>query len=56
MRVFHFTEQPYPDAWDPKAESLRVTLPNRLCDPHAAADLYHRYYDEWALARISHIK
>jgi alkanesulfonate monooxygenase SsuD/methylene tetrahydromethanopterin reductase-like flavin-dependent oxidoreductase (luciferase family) len=50
MRVFHFTEQPYPDAWDVGADSLRVTLPNRLCDPHLAADLYHRYYDEWILA------
>ncbi len=50
MKVFHFTEQPYPDAWDPCAESLRITLPNALCDPKIAADLYHRYHDEWALA------
>jgi alkanesulfonate monooxygenase SsuD/methylene tetrahydromethanopterin reductase-like flavin-dependent oxidoreductase (luciferase family) len=50
MRVYHFTEQPYPDAWPHHAGSLRVTLPNRLLDPAVAADLIHRYYDEWALA------
>jgi alkanesulfonate monooxygenase SsuD/methylene tetrahydromethanopterin reductase-like flavin-dependent oxidoreductase (luciferase family) len=50
MRVFHFTEEPYPDAWDPDAESYRVTLPNAHCDPKVAADLYHRYIDEWMLA------
>lgn len=50
MRVFHFTEEPYPDAWDPGRDSYRVTLPNSECDPAIAADLYHRYLDEWALA------
>jgi alkanesulfonate monooxygenase SsuD/methylene tetrahydromethanopterin reductase-like flavin-dependent oxidoreductase (luciferase family) len=50
MRVFHFSEQPYPAAWDLKAESMRVTLPNRHLDPKLAADLYHRYFDEWMLA------
>ena len=50
MRVFHFSEQPYPDAWQENTDSLRVTLPNRLCDPRVAADLYHRYEDEWMLA------
>ncbi len=50
MRVFHFTEQPYPDAWKNGLESLRVTLPNAMCDPHVAADLYQRYQDEWMLA------
>ena len=49
MRVFQFTEQPYPDAWDAHDGSLRVTLPNGLLDPDVAADLYHRYYDEWQL-------
>jgi alkanesulfonate monooxygenase SsuD/methylene tetrahydromethanopterin reductase-like flavin-dependent oxidoreductase (luciferase family) len=49
MRVFHFTEQAYPDAWRPEYESLRVTLPNRLCDPKIAGDLFHRYLDEWQL-------
>jgi alkanesulfonate monooxygenase SsuD/methylene tetrahydromethanopterin reductase-like flavin-dependent oxidoreductase (luciferase family) len=49
MRIFHFSEQPYPAAWLPDA-SLRVTLPNSHCDPVTAAGLYHRYYDEWLLA------
>ena len=50
MRVFQFTEQPYPEAWDKHEGSLRVNLPNRLLDPVHAADLFHRYYDEWQLA------
>jgi alkanesulfonate monooxygenase SsuD/methylene tetrahydromethanopterin reductase-like flavin-dependent oxidoreductase (luciferase family) len=50
MRVYHFTEQPYPAAWNDHEGSLRVNLPNRKCDPAVAADLYHRYYDEWLLA------
>jgi alkanesulfonate monooxygenase SsuD/methylene tetrahydromethanopterin reductase-like flavin-dependent oxidoreductase (luciferase family) len=50
MRVYHFTEEPYPNAWSADAESLRITLPNQHCDPKIAADLYHRYLDEWQLA------
>jgi len=50
MRVYHFTEQPYPDAWKDHQGTLRVTLPNRKLDPPTAADLFHRYYDEWTLA------
>ena len=50
MRVYHFTEQPYPDAWDLGEETLRVTYPNACVDPVVAADLYHRYFDEWILA------
>jgi alkanesulfonate monooxygenase SsuD/methylene tetrahydromethanopterin reductase-like flavin-dependent oxidoreductase (luciferase family) len=50
MRVYHFTEQPYPAAWNDHDGSLRVNLPNRKCDPAIAADLYHRFYDEWLLA------
>lgn len=50
MRVFQFTEQPYPDAWDKHQGSLRVNLPNTLLDPKIAADLFHRYYDEWQLS------
>ena len=49
MRVYHFSEQPYPDAWLP-GQDLRVTLANKHCDPQVAADLYHRYQDEWMLA------
>src|SRR6266851_7125503 len=50
MKVYQFTEQPYPDAWADHGGSLRVNLPNRKCDPKIAADLFHRYYDEWMLA------
>src|ERR1700716_3506086 len=50
MKVYQFTEQPYPDAWKDHQGSLRVNLPNSKCDPHVAADLFHRYYDEWMLA------
>ena len=35
MRVFHFTEQPYPDAWKTTTGSLRVNLPNRKLDPRS---------------------
>src|SRR5579872_2384225 len=50
MRVYHFSEQAYFPAWDEKAPTLRVTLPNRKCEPQVAADLFHRYYDEWQTA------
>ena len=48
MRIFHFTEQPYPSAWGEK--SLRINIPNELCDPQVASRLYNRYLDEWMLA------
>jgi alkanesulfonate monooxygenase SsuD/methylene tetrahydromethanopterin reductase-like flavin-dependent oxidoreductase (luciferase family) len=50
MRVYQFTEQPYFPAWNEHSGTLRVTFPNRKCDPHIAADLFHRYYDEYQLA------
>jgi alkanesulfonate monooxygenase SsuD/methylene tetrahydromethanopterin reductase-like flavin-dependent oxidoreductase (luciferase family) len=50
MRVFHMSEQAYPDAWDKHQGSLRVNLPSSACDPKVAADLFHRYYDEWLIA------
>jgi alkanesulfonate monooxygenase SsuD/methylene tetrahydromethanopterin reductase-like flavin-dependent oxidoreductase (luciferase family) len=50
MRIFQFTEQPYPPAWNEHNGSLRVILPNRKLDPKIAADLFHRYYDEWQVA------
>jgi len=50
MRVYQFTEQPYYPAWNDHAGSLRVNLLNRKCDPRIAADLFHRYYDEWQIA------
>src|SRR5258708_40201050 len=50
MRVFQFTEQPYPEVWTGHNGSLRVNLPNRRLDPKIAAELFHRYYDEWQLS------
>jgi alkanesulfonate monooxygenase SsuD/methylene tetrahydromethanopterin reductase-like flavin-dependent oxidoreductase (luciferase family) len=49
MDVYHFSEQPYPEAWDASSESLRVTLPNRLCDPRVAAEAINQRLDEWVL-------
>jgi alkanesulfonate monooxygenase SsuD/methylene tetrahydromethanopterin reductase-like flavin-dependent oxidoreductase (luciferase family) len=48
MRVFYFTEQPYPDAWD--EPFLRVDIPNALCDPDVAHKLFRRYHDEYVYA------
>jgi len=45
MRVYHFTEQPYPNAWEKHEGSLRVNLPNRHLDPRIAADLFHAALD-----------
>ena len=49
MRVYQFSEQAYFPTWNDHSGSLRVILPNRKCDPHIAADLFHRYYDEYQL-------
>jgi len=49
MRVYHFSEQAYPHAFKDSVESLRVTLPNRHCDPIVAADVINQRLDEWAL-------
>jgi len=50
MKVYHFSEHPYPQAWNDPHGYLRVNLPNRAIDPVNAADLFHRYYDEYLLA------
>ena len=50
MRVYHFSEEPYPDAWGAERPSLRITLPNEICDPKVTHRLYNRYIDEWMLA------
>src|SRR5260370_208939 len=47
MRVYQFSEQPYYPTWNDHSGSLRVILPNSKCDPRIAADLFHRYYDEY---------
>ncbi|ARP98009.1 LLM class flavin-dependent oxidoreductase [Pseudorhodoplanes sinuspersici] len=49
MQVYHFSENPYPQAWDADQRSLRVTLPNKHFDPNVGAELINRYIDEWAL-------
>lgn len=49
MQTWHFSEAAYPGVPD-DLESLRVTAPNALLDPDVAADLWHRYIDEWQLA------
>ena len=49
MRIYHFSEQPYRGAWEMDALSLRVTLPNKFCDPKLAADLINWRLDEWQL-------
>ena len=33
MRLYHFTEQPYPAAWNDPHGYLRVDIPNRALDP-----------------------
>jgi alkanesulfonate monooxygenase SsuD/methylene tetrahydromethanopterin reductase-like flavin-dependent oxidoreductase (luciferase family) len=51
MRVYQFSEQPYPAAWaaDGDIESLRVTLPNSYCDPEVASQLINDRLAEWVL-------
>ena len=49
MEIFHFSEQPYPDAWDLGLESLRNNIPNSLCDPQTARQVYLERQDEWLL-------
>lgn len=49
MEVFHFSEQPYPLAWDRGLDSLRNTIPSHHCDPQIAQRIYHERQDEWLL-------
>ena len=49
MRVYHFSEQAYHPAWEIETESLRVTLPNRHCDPGVASSIINERLDEWVL-------
>jgi alkanesulfonate monooxygenase SsuD/methylene tetrahydromethanopterin reductase-like flavin-dependent oxidoreductase (luciferase family) len=51
MRYWYFSETSYPYLPDEDSyPSIRVTLPNGLLDPSRAADLWHRYLDEWMVA------
>jgi alkanesulfonate monooxygenase SsuD/methylene tetrahydromethanopterin reductase-like flavin-dependent oxidoreductase (luciferase family) len=49
VRVYHFSEQPYDAAWGEPTDSLRVTFPNRHCDPAVASRLLNERLDEWVL-------
>lgn len=49
MRVYHFSEQAYHAAWEIETDSLRVTLPNRHCDPRVASRIINERLDEWVL-------
>ena len=49
MQVWHFSEMAYHPGWQELGDQLRNVIPSRVCDPKIAADLYHRYLDEWAL-------
>ena len=49
MEIFHFSEQPYPDAWVHGFDSLRNTIPSNLCDPKVARQIYRERQDEWLL-------
>ena len=51
MKVWHFTEMPYP--YLPPLEqvsSMWVDMPNSVFDPTIGADLYNRYLDEYMIA------
>jgi alkanesulfonate monooxygenase SsuD/methylene tetrahydromethanopterin reductase-like flavin-dependent oxidoreductase (luciferase family) len=50
MHVFHFSEQPYPDAWNLGLDSLRNNIPNSYCDPKVAHRIYNERLDEYQLA------
>ncbi len=48
FKTWFFTEDCYPDLPDPGTfDSVRVALPNRICDPENASRLYHQYLDLW---------
>ncbi|MBH68126.1 MAG: LLM class flavin-dependent oxidoreductase [Rhodospirillaceae bacterium] len=51
MKVWHFSEMAYPDAWDTgyKMDTFRVTVPNSHYDPKIGSKIYHRHYDEFQL-------
>ncbi len=51
MEIWHFTEQANPPAWrDAGDESTKISIPNTLCDPVIANDIYRQRHDEWELA------
>ncbi len=51
MRVWHFSEMAYPQAWDVghRMGTFRVTVPNSHYDPVVGADIYERHFAEYEL-------
>lgn len=49
MKVWHFSEMAYPQAWDKAYDmgTFRVEVPNQYYNPKVGADVYHRHYDEF---------
>jgi alkanesulfonate monooxygenase SsuD/methylene tetrahydromethanopterin reductase-like flavin-dependent oxidoreductase (luciferase family) len=53
MKVFHFSETPYPhieQAYKDGFPMIRVGLPNRYYDPVKGHDVYRERLDDWCLA------
>ena len=51
MKTYWFTEDCYPDIPPlEELESVRVNLPNSICDPQRANELYNWYLDLWCMA------
>lgn len=54
MQSWYFSECGYEELPDASEyESVRVTIPNRFCDPGVVADLYDRYLEEWVAAEAA---
>jgi alkanesulfonate monooxygenase SsuD/methylene tetrahydromethanopterin reductase-like flavin-dependent oxidoreductase (luciferase family) len=49
MEIWQFCEQSMHPAWSSIQGPTKVTIPNEVCDPVVANDLYNRYLDEWML-------
>lgn len=48
MKLWFFTEQQYHPGWERVGGPIRNTPPSSLIDPDEAADLFDRYYEEYA--------
>ncbi len=49
MKFWYFTEQQYHPGWENVRGPIRNTPPTSVIDPNVAADLFDRYYEEFAL-------
>ncbi len=51
MKVYHFSEMAYPQAWDQgyEMDTFRIEVPNSHYDPKLGSQTYHRHYDEFQL-------